>query len=169
MAGFLSQIPGGLVVREWVSGELHRTAYGAAVGMVSAIIFRLVLLVSELAISIILYVVGWRRLREPAAAIEAELTRVGQPLEPSSRWPTACGAARRCDPSAATASVPLRQPIERSPELLRAHAVDRHSRLRRAREPGELASRTRRSGAGQRLRPGDHLRRRRLDRRLVGA
>ena len=42
--------------------------------MISAVIFRLVLLVSELAISIILYVVGWRRLREPVAAVKSELT-----------------------------------------------------------------------------------------------
>ncbi len=74
VAGFISQIPGGLVMREWVSGELMEPQYGAAIGMVSAVIFRLVLLVSELAISIILYAVGWRRLREPAAAINAELT-----------------------------------------------------------------------------------------------
>lgn len=74
VAGFLSQIPGGLVMREWVSGELMEPQYGAAMGMISAVIFRLVLLVSELAISIILYGVGWRRLREPAAAIRAELS-----------------------------------------------------------------------------------------------
>jgi hypothetical protein len=37
--------------------------------LVSAVIFRLVLLVSELVVSIILYAVGWRRLRKaPAAA-----------------------------------------------------------------------------------------------------
>jgi hypothetical protein len=74
VAGFLSQIPGGLVMREWVSGELMEPQYGAAMGMISAVIFRLVLLVSEIAISIILYAVGWRRLREPASAIRAELT-----------------------------------------------------------------------------------------------
>ncbi len=74
VAGFLSQIPGGLFMREWVSGELIEPQYGAAIGMISAVIFRLVLLVSELTISIILYVAGWRRLREPAAAVDSELT-----------------------------------------------------------------------------------------------
>ncbi len=61
VAGFLSQIPGGLVVREWVSGELLRSHYGESVALVSAIILRLVWLVSELVISIILYGAGWRR------------------------------------------------------------------------------------------------------------
>jgi uncharacterized membrane protein YbhN (UPF0104 family) len=74
VAGFLSQIPGGLFMREWVSGELIEPQYGAAIGMISAVIFRLVLLVSELSISIILYVAGWRRLREPVAVVESELT-----------------------------------------------------------------------------------------------
>ena len=61
VAGFVSQIPGGLVVREWVSGELLEPVYGPSVALVSTIIFRLVLLVSELVISIILYAAGWRR------------------------------------------------------------------------------------------------------------
>jgi hypothetical protein len=72
VAGFISQIPGGLGAREWVSAELMQPEYGASVAIVSAIIFRLVLLVSELVISIILYAVGWRRGRKSAAAIEAE-------------------------------------------------------------------------------------------------
>lgn len=68
VAGFISQIPGGLAVREWVSGELIVPVYGASVGMVSAVVFRLVLLVSELVISTILYLVGWRpRTRPPDA------------------------------------------------------------------------------------------------------
>ena len=49
------------MVREWVSGELLRSHYGESVALVSAIILRLVWLVSELVISIILYVAGWRR------------------------------------------------------------------------------------------------------------
>jgi hypothetical protein len=61
VAGFLSQIPGGLAVREWVSGELMVPQYGEAIGMISAVVFRLVLLVSELVISTILYLGGWRR------------------------------------------------------------------------------------------------------------
>ncbi len=72
VAGFISQIPGGLVVREWISSELLEGEYGPSVALVSTIIFRLVLLVSELVISIILYAVGWRRSRKPAAAVETE-------------------------------------------------------------------------------------------------
>lgn len=62
VAGFLSQIPGGLAVREWVSAQLIEPMYGPSVAIVSAIFYRLVLVVSELSISIILYVVGWRRM-----------------------------------------------------------------------------------------------------------
>ena len=72
VAGFVSQIPGGLVVREWVSGELLEPTYGRSVALVATIIFRLVQLVSELVISIILYLAGWRRLRKPAAPVEVE-------------------------------------------------------------------------------------------------
>jgi glycosyltransferase 2 family protein len=61
VAGFISQIPGGLVMREWISSELLEPQYGPSVALISTIIFRLVLLVSELAISIILYAAGWRR------------------------------------------------------------------------------------------------------------
>jgi uncharacterized membrane protein YbhN (UPF0104 family) len=73
VAGFISQIPGGLVMREWVSGELMSPVYGVQVGLVSAIIFRLVLLVSELVISIILYGAGLRRLRKPSTTVPADL------------------------------------------------------------------------------------------------
>lgn len=66
VAGFLSQIPGGLAVREWVSAELIQPTYGASVAIVSAVIYRLVLVVSELVISIILYVVGWAERRARA-------------------------------------------------------------------------------------------------------
>lgn len=73
VAGFISQIPGGLVMREWVSGELMGPVYGVQTGLVSAIIFRLVLLVSELVISIILYGAGLRRLRKLAPGQPADL------------------------------------------------------------------------------------------------
>ncbi len=75
VAGFLSQIPGGLAVREWVSAQLIEPMYGPSVAIVSAIFYRLVLVVSELAISIILYVAGWRRmprLREVEDEMAAE-------------------------------------------------------------------------------------------------
>ncbi|REK05990.1 MAG: hypothetical protein DWQ37_22975 [Planctomycetota bacterium] len=62
VAGFLSQIPGGLAVREWVSAQLIEPVYGESMAIVSTIIYRLVLVVSELSVSIILYVAGWRRM-----------------------------------------------------------------------------------------------------------
>jgi hypothetical protein len=74
VAGFLSQIPGGLAVREWVSAELIAPTYGASVAIVSAIIYRLVQVVAELVVSIILYVAGWRRLPRAAKVVEAELS-----------------------------------------------------------------------------------------------
>lgn len=74
VAGFISQIPGGFGAREWVSARLVEPQYGLSVALVSAIIYRLVMLVSELVISTILYAVGWRRGRKPAAAVEAQLS-----------------------------------------------------------------------------------------------
>ena len=70
VAGFISQIPGGLGMREWVSARLIEPQYGPSVAIVSAVIFRLVLLVSELVISITLYAAGWRRGRKPVAVVE---------------------------------------------------------------------------------------------------
>ena len=72
VAGFVSQIPGGLLVREWVAGELLEPAYGPSVALVSTVILRLVLLVSELLVSIILYAAGWRRLRKASAAARVD-------------------------------------------------------------------------------------------------
>ena len=77
VAGFLSQIPGGLAVREWVSAELITPTYGASVAIVSAIIYRLVQVVSELGVSIILYIAGWRRMPRAAKLVEAELSASG--------------------------------------------------------------------------------------------
>jgi uncharacterized membrane protein YbhN (UPF0104 family) len=65
VAGFISQMPGGLVVREWVSGELLQAHYGPTVALVSAILLRMVWLLSELLVSTILYV-GGLRIAEPA-------------------------------------------------------------------------------------------------------
>jgi uncharacterized membrane protein YbhN (UPF0104 family) len=80
VAGFLSQIPGGLAVREWVSAQLIQPMYGESVAIVSAIFYRLVLVVSELSISIILYVAGWRRMPRAVdvAEAEAEMTVSGE-------------------------------------------------------------------------------------------
>jgi hypothetical protein len=77
VAGFLSQIPGGFAVKEWVSAQLIQPVYGESMAIVSVIIYRLVLVVSELSVSIILYVAGWRRMprvSDVAEAAEAELT-----------------------------------------------------------------------------------------------
>jgi uncharacterized membrane protein YbhN (UPF0104 family) len=72
VAGFLSQIPGGLGAREWVLDQLVQPQYGATMAIVSAIIFRLVWLVSEIVVSIILYAVGWRRVRKLAAKVSTD-------------------------------------------------------------------------------------------------
>lgn len=74
VAGFLSQIPGGLGVKEWVSAQLLQPSYGESMAIVSVIIYRLVLVVSELSVSIILYVAGWRRMPKIRDVAEAELT-----------------------------------------------------------------------------------------------
>ena len=61
VAGFLSLIPGGLGVRELVLDELMAEPFGRTVALVSAVLLRLVWLMTELAISGILYV--WMKIR----------------------------------------------------------------------------------------------------------
>ncbi|MES1213704.1 MAG: hypothetical protein ABUL64_03880, partial [Singulisphaera sp.] len=58
VAGFVSFIPAGLVVRDAVMLELLAPAVGKGPALVCALVARLVWLLSEVAISIILYVVG---------------------------------------------------------------------------------------------------------------
>jgi uncharacterized membrane protein YbhN (UPF0104 family) len=65
VAGFLSFIPAGAFVREAVLIALLPSQFGQLAAVVSSIIFRLVSLVAELAISVILYVSGPRRPVEP--------------------------------------------------------------------------------------------------------
>ena len=60
VAGFLSLVPGGAVVREAVLAELLSPHFGAVTAVVSAVLLRLVWLVSELLISGILYISGAR-------------------------------------------------------------------------------------------------------------
>lgn len=55
VAGFLSLIPGGLGVREFVLSQLLEPAYGPTAPIVAAVLLRLVWLVAELALSTILY------------------------------------------------------------------------------------------------------------------
>ncbi len=57
VAGFVSFVPGGAVVREAVLAELTKPEFGDVVAVVSAVLLRLVWLVSELVISGILYLV----------------------------------------------------------------------------------------------------------------
>ncbi len=54
--GFASLIPGGLGVREWVLNELLSPQLGYVAAFAGTIIVRLVWLVTEVVISIILYV-----------------------------------------------------------------------------------------------------------------
>lgn len=58
VAGFVSLIPGGSIVREAVLMQLLVPQYGEAVALVAALLLRMVWLVSELAISSILYLSG---------------------------------------------------------------------------------------------------------------
>jgi glycosyltransferase 2 family protein len=56
VAGFLSLIPGGLGVRDWILMTLLAPQYGAKTAIVSAVLLRIVWLLSELVVSAILYV-----------------------------------------------------------------------------------------------------------------
>ena len=56
VAGFLSMIPGGVGPREWIQIELLSAPFGNVIAIVSAVLLRLVWLLSEILISIILYV-----------------------------------------------------------------------------------------------------------------
>jgi glycosyltransferase 2 family protein len=60
VAGFLSLIPGGIVVREAVLMEILARHFGPSSALVAAVLLRLVWLVAELGISGILYVAGPR-------------------------------------------------------------------------------------------------------------
>ncbi len=60
VAGFLSLIPGGAAVREAVLAELLVPHFGEAIALASALLLRLVWLMSELLISGILYISGLR-------------------------------------------------------------------------------------------------------------
>lgn len=67
VGGFLSMIPAGIVVREAILGHLLAADCGASVALLTAIVFRLVQLVSEVVISGILYLAGLRR---PAPVVQ---------------------------------------------------------------------------------------------------
>ena len=60
VVGFLSPLPGGAVIREAVLTEFMVANLGGGIALASAVLLRLVWLVSELGISIILYIVKVR-------------------------------------------------------------------------------------------------------------
>ncbi len=70
VAGFLSLIPGGLGVRDWILMELLAPHYGADVALVSAVLVRLSWLLSELLASAILYL-DVHRARRTSVALAA--------------------------------------------------------------------------------------------------
>ena len=55
VAGFVSLIPGGLGIREWVLNQLLIPEFGPAIALIAAVTLRLVMLLTEVAGSIILY------------------------------------------------------------------------------------------------------------------
>lgn len=61
VAGFLSLIPGGAVIREMVLAQLLGRQFGDAAALAGAVLLRLVWLAAELAISGILYVAGRKK------------------------------------------------------------------------------------------------------------
>ena len=60
-------------MREWISGELLAPQYGPSVALVSTIIYRLVLLTSELLASIVLYASSWRWAARRTTHVEGHL------------------------------------------------------------------------------------------------
>jgi glycosyltransferase 2 family protein len=60
VTGFVSQVPGGFGVREFVIQSVLETPYGKGVGLVVGVLVRLVWLVAELSVSVILYKSGTR-------------------------------------------------------------------------------------------------------------
>ena len=84
VAGFLSMIPGGLGVRELVMIPLMQANpnFTAVAAIASAVLIRLVWLLSEVSILIMLYV--WGRLRKPREeqALHADPLPKGEGPEP---------------------------------------------------------------------------------------
>jgi uncharacterized membrane protein YbhN (UPF0104 family) len=61
VAGFLSLLPGGLGVREWVLNELLAPTFGTALALTAAVVLRLVWLATEAGLSAALYLWHPRR------------------------------------------------------------------------------------------------------------
>ena len=64
VAGFLSLIPGGLGVREAVLDQLLKQPFGPLVAFTVPVVLRLIWLLTELMLSVILYIGGRRHMRE---------------------------------------------------------------------------------------------------------
>ncbi len=77
VAGFLSLIPGGLGVRDYILIVLLAPRYDEATAIVSAVLLRVIWLLSELLVSAILYVDVWRARRAELA--DASPTHRRQP------------------------------------------------------------------------------------------
>lgn len=60
VAGFMSMLPGGFLVREWFIQQMIAPSFGAMTGLLAAGLHRMVSLVSELVVSSILYVLHSR-------------------------------------------------------------------------------------------------------------
>ena len=56
VGGFVSLVPGGILVREWVLNQLMTPAFGAVVSLVAPAVLRIVWLLTEILVSIILYI-----------------------------------------------------------------------------------------------------------------
>jgi uncharacterized membrane protein YbhN (UPF0104 family) len=55
VAGFMSMLPGGVGVREWVMKELFEPQYGPVAALLAPVLHRMTSLMSELCLSGILY------------------------------------------------------------------------------------------------------------------
>ena len=60
VGGFMSMLPGGVFVREWLMKELIEPSYGSLVAVLAPVLHRMMSLVSELVISAILYLTRTR-------------------------------------------------------------------------------------------------------------
>lgn len=58
VAGFITMLPGGLGMREWVMMELVEPSFGPVVALLTPVLHRMMSLVSELVVSSILYLWG---------------------------------------------------------------------------------------------------------------
>ena len=77
LAGFLTFIPGGLGGREYVHTQLLLPVYGPVAALYSAVVLRVVWLVSEVAVSGLLYLAGPAGPRSEGFGLPGEPTPAG--------------------------------------------------------------------------------------------